>query len=263
MSMRNSGKDFVNPRFPECEVPCFACDRRKTHDNCGLYRSRWEKLIRAACIPLTFRNAEQLLFQPPKGHEHNYRAVLAYVESIEEHVAAGRGLLLQGDVGTSKTTLACAVGLIYLKITSERFLTDPFLDGSAPVRTTVLYLSALEISNLLFRLRADERDAFEVELESKPLLIFDDLGYEKIYDGDFHRSGDFVTTFVQGLVERRHKHCRASIFTTNLTNTELKQIYNKGTIQRISERNHPVIFRGESLREPFRLPGFDPPLREY
>lgn len=255
---RNSGKSPANARFPECKQPCFACDEQKVWESCGLYRQRWPRLLREAGIPSAFHDAEQWLLNPPQGLEASYRAVQAYLDGVEKHVRAGHGLLFQGDHGTSKTSLACAVGMAYLRLTCQVSLTDPFLHETSPLGSPVLYLSALDLSSQLFSLKAEERDSFEKDLAYRPLLIFDDLGYEQPYADAAQVRVNFLTTFVQSLVERRHRHRKAVLFTTNLTPGELNQIYNQGTRQRIAERNHPIILTGSSLRKPFRLPGIPP-----
>lgn len=166
----------------------------------------------------------------------------------------GYGLLLQGNVGTSKTTLCIATALWYLRLTCVDQLTDPFDASGAALQPTAYYFSSLDLANVLFRMERQERRLLEQKLETIPLLVWDDLGYEKPYDES--GQANFLTVFVQALIEKRHKECRATLFTTNLSNSELKKIYNQGTIQRLAEKNHQIVLPGDSLRTRFSLPGF-------
>ena len=213
---------------------------------------RWPLLLRKANIPKIHFQAESFLHQPPNGLESAYRAVHTYIQGLKDYVPSGFGLLLQGDVGTSKTTLSVAVGMMYMRLVCQDQLTDPYDASGETLHPPVYYFSALDLAGMLFGVEKQERNRIERTLERVPLLIWDDLGYERPYDEN--AQANFLTVFVQSLIEKRHKECRTTIFTTNLTNAELNKIYNQGTIQRLAEKNHRVLMQGPSLRKKFLLP---------
>lgn len=136
-----------------------------------------EKRLNAAGIPKRFRGLEI-----DAGD---------YVSSVKE----GRSLILTGNVGTGKTSLACAVA-------------EALID-----RKTVKFTTIADINASLFDKEASENELFR-SLSNTDLLILDDLDKGKL--------GEWSVGLVYRVVNQRYEDCKPIIVTMNCGMTELK-----------------------------------------
>jgi DNA replication protein DnaC len=159
------------------------------------------------------------------------RAVRRYVQSIEEHLDAGRGLWIQGNVGTGKTTLAMLVS-------------KAALDAG---RSVAIY-SLPRLLNLL-RESMDSQEGkldFIDRLTAVDLLHVDDLGAE-------HRT-DWVLEQLYSIVNARYEAERPIVATTNLMPDELSERLGPRTVSRLVEICGDLIpLYGEDKRREFRV----------
>jgi DNA replication protein DnaC len=158
------------------------------------------------------------------------RSVRRYVRAIEDNLASGRGLWIQGDVGTGKTTLAMLVS-------------KAALDTG---RSVAIY-SLPRLLNLL-RESMDSQEGkldFMDRLTAVDLLHIDDLGAEN--------QTDWVLEQLYSIVNARYEAERAIVATTNLMPDELSERLGARTVSRLVEICGDLIpLYGEDKRREFR-----------
>ncbi len=142
-------------------------------------------------------------------------AVRSYIDELDAKIADGRGLWLEGDVGTGKTTLAMLVSKRAIEAGhSAAIYSLPRL--LARIRRTYDGDSS-ELSYLEFFRR----------LTSVDLLHIDDLGAEK--------RSDWVLEQLYAIVDERYATNRSMIVTTNMQVAELEEQIGKRTVSRLAE----------------------------
>ncbi len=156
------------------------------------------------------------------------RAVTDYIENFDAYLSEGRGLWLEGDVGTGKTTLAMLV--------SKRAI------------ETGHSVAIYSLPRLLARIRrtydgeAGELSYLEFfrRLTSVDLLHIDDLGAEK--------RSDWVLEQLYAIVDERYASSLPMIVTTNLPIPELEEQIGQRTVSRLSETCTWIGVHGEDKR---------------
>ena len=142
------------------------------------------------------------------------RAVRRYVDTLDQHLAEGRGIWFQGDVGTGKTTLAMLISAEALRQGhSVAIYSLPRLLGL--LRESFDDDSEASLSTLLDRLAAVE------------LLHVDDVGAEQ--------SSPWVLEQLYTIVNTRYEDGRAMVLTTNLDPPELREQIGERTVSRLVE----------------------------
>jgi DNA replication protein DnaC len=158
------------------------------------------------------------------------RSVKRYVRAVEQNLDSGRGLWIQGDVGTGKTTLAMLVS-------------KAALDAG---RSVAIY-SLPRLLNLL-REAMDSQEGkldFMDRLTAVDLLHIDDLGAEN--------QTDWVLEQLYSIVNARYESERAIVATTNLMPDELSDRLGARTVSRLVEICGDLIpLFGEDKRREFR-----------
>jgi DNA replication protein DnaC len=156
------------------------------------------------------------------------KVVGEFIERIDDRIAEGRGLWIEGDVGTGKTTLAMLVSKHAIEAGhSVAIYSLPKL--LARIRRT--YDSgAGELSYVEF---------FE-RLTSVELLHIDDLGAEK--------RSDWVLEQLYAIVDERYATNRSMLVTTNLELTELEQQIGERTVSRLVEICDVIPLHGDDRR---------------
>jgi DNA replication protein DnaC len=160
------------------------------------------------------------------------RTVRRYVESIEANLDAGRGLWIQGDVGTGKTTLAMLVS-------------KAALDAG---RSVAIY-SLPRLLNLLRESMESEGGLLDFidRLAAVDLLHVDDLGAEN--------RTDWVLEQLYSIVNARYEAERAIVATTNLMPDQLDERLGARTVSRLVEIcGDPLPLHGADRRREFRAP---------
>ncbi|MBX5441127.1 MAG: ATP-binding protein [Solirubrobacteraceae bacterium] len=152
--------------------------------------------------------------------------VRRFCHDIEANLDAGRGIWLEGDPGTGKTTLAMLVSKAAIEAR----------------RTTAIYS--------LPRLMGVLRESIESEegllglldrLATVDLLHIDDLGAE-------HRT-DWVNEQLYSIVNTRYEDQRSIVLTTNATADELEQQIGARTVSRLVEMcGDPLALFGADRR---------------
>jgi DNA replication protein DnaC len=159
------------------------------------------------------------------------RSVRRYVRAIEENLTGGKGLWIQGDVGTGKTTLAMLVS-------------KAALDSG---RSVAIY-SLPRLLNLLRESMDSDKGMLDFmdRLTAVDLLHLDDLGAEN--------SSDWVLEQLYSIVNARYEAERAIVATTNLMPDELSDRLGARTVSRLVEICGDLIpLFGEDRRREFRV----------
>jgi DNA replication protein DnaC len=157
------------------------------------------------------------------------RPVRAFVDGIEGHVDAGRGLWFTGDLGTGKTSLAMLVSRAVEK-TGKSVAVYPVTRLLAEIKDTYDSDSTGSYMQLFRRLC------------SVDLLHLDDLGAEK--------RTEWVLEQLYAIVNERWQDERSIVVTTNITDLdELREQIGARTVSRLLEIcGDPLPIMGPDLR---------------
>jgi DNA replication protein DnaC len=164
------------------------------------------------------------------GAPEQVAIVRRYVARVQDNLDRGRGLWIQGDVGTGKTTLAMLVSKAAL----------------AAGRSVAIY-SLPRLLNLLRESIDSPGGLLDLldRLTTVDLLHIDDLGAEN--------RTDWVLEQLYSIVNARYEAQRAMILTTNLKYEELIAQLGERTVSRLVEICGELIpLYGEDRRREFR-----------
>lgn len=140
------------------------------------------------------------------------RAVLKYVRTIDDQLAAGKGIWFTGDTGTGKTTLAMLVSREALK------------SGHSVAIYSVPRLLAEIRSTFDADATSSYAELFQ-KLTSVDLLHLDDLGAEQ--------QTNWVLEQLYSIINERYEDGRALSVTTNLDESQLKDQIGERTVSRL------------------------------
>jgi DNA replication protein DnaC len=151
-----------------------------------------------------------------------------YIDELGDRIADGRGLWLEGDVGTGKTTLAMLVSKHAIEAGHS--------------------VAIYSLPRLLARIRrtydADARELSYLEffkrLTSVDLLHLDDLGAEK--------RSDWVLEQLYAIVDERYAANRAMVVTTNMNVADLEEQIGQRTVSRLAEMCETLPLFGSDHR---------------
>jgi DNA replication protein DnaC len=162
----------------------------------------WDKVrevtphdLRSACIPE--RKWEVSLDCIPdadyKGH------AVRYIETLEQNIKDGVGLLLWGPYRSGKTSIACVIAVAAIK----HYVSALFLEAHALM------------DGWLGKAPGDEQT--KRKMMASHLLIIDNLGQE--------HGKEYTKATVDYVIRHRAERKRATIVTTNLSLSELEKEY--------------------------------------
>jgi len=154
--------------------------------------------------------------------------VRRYIRDLDPNLETGRGLWLEGDVGTGKTTLAMLVSHHALEAGHDVAIYSlPRL--LAEIRTTFDDASERSYVELLDRLAAVD------------LLHLDDLGAEK--------TSPWVLEQLYAIVNARYEDQKAMLITTNLSSEEIVEQIGARTVSRLEEMCEVLPLYGADQRQ--------------
>ena len=167
----------------------------------------------SAVIP---RRYADVAFERPPVTEIEPRAVVSavrsFVDRIDSHLDAGRGLWFMGPVGTGKTTLAMLVS-----------------KGAIKAGRSVAIYSLPRLLNEIRDTHRSERSHVGLldRLTAVDLLHIDDVGAE--------RTTDWVLEELYSIVNARYEDERSMVITTNLDYDDLCAQITARTASRLAE----------------------------
>jgi DNA replication protein DnaC len=185
----------------------------------------------SAVIPRKFRGVS--FERAPVTHmpEPIVREVRRFVRDLDEHLGAGHGLWLEGDVGTGKTTLAMLVS-------------RAALDAGHSV---AIYSLPRLLAEIRATFEADHQGSyvdFLQRLAAVDLLHVDDVGAEK--------TSPWVLEQLYAIVNERYEDEKSIVITTNLGQQELAEQIGVRTVSRLKEMCDVLPLYGEDARARLR-----------
>ena len=177
-------------------------------------------------IPKRYRNVtmEYIVNRGvPEQSKQNVADVQRYIDNLEDNLQKGNGMVMRGNVGTMKTTLAIAI--MRAVIAKGR---------------NAYFVPMANLIDRLFSGTPDERSKLEQKLQTVSLLVIDDLGME-------YEKG-WVTAKIRAIINNRYNEEKSTIITTNLEK-DINDRYVDGMLDRIASTSTFSNFSGESLRK--------------
>ena len=188
-----------------------------------------EQDLREAGIYERFKDVS---FSSLKGVEgsirDNAKLVFNYAKHIDKHMAAGTGLILSGNYGTMKTTLAVCVLKYYMEQGGKG-----------------LFIPMCSLMDSLYTMKArnvEEWSRFEMRIRNTGLLVIDDLGGEDT-------GAPWVASKVNSIITERYNRKKPIIITTNLTQQELEGTYPGRLLDRLRSTSYYLSFTADSKRK--------------
>lgn len=166
----------------------------------------------------------------PDNVKVNYQKIKHYAEDIDSKIHDGVGLVLSGDYGTMKTTLAVAV----LRHWLER-----------GIMSRGMFVPMCSLIDNLFTMRSGDREEwarYENRIRNTTLLVIDDLG------GELAGGQEWVLSKVDSIITERYNKMLPVIITTNFNKEQLVNSYSGRLIDRIRSSCMMLTFHGHSQR---------------
>jgi len=181
----------------------------------------------SAVIPKKYRGAS--FDRPPVSDmpEALTRGIRRFARNVGDELGAGRGLWLEGSVGTGKTTLAMLVS-------------RAALDAGHSV---AIYSLPRLLAEIRATFEADHEGSyvdFLDRLVAVDLLHVDDVGAEK--------TSPWVLEQLYAIVNGRYESERSVVITTNLGRDALAEQVGERTVSRLEEMCTLVPLYGEDAR---------------
>jgi DNA replication protein DnaC len=158
------------------------------------------------------------------------RSVLRFCRDINANLDSGRGLWLEGDTGTGKTTLAMLVS-------------KAALDAG---RSVAIYSMPKLLAEIRGTFDSDNDDSYaklRARLAAVDLLHLDDVGAEQ--------QTEWVLEQLYSIVNERYEDGRSIMITTNLTIDQLREQVGDRTVSRLAETCDQYPLFGPDRRREF------------
>ena len=176
---------------------------------------------------VTFEAIERRGLPESDNIRHNYQAVKEYARNLKDNLKNGYGLILAGNYGTMKTTMAVAVLQECLKLNRIGLL--------------VPMCSLIDNLYTMKSLNKEEWARYETRIRSTPLLVIDDLGSE-------NTDQSWILSKVDSIITERYNKMLPIIVTTNLDKDELAGTYSGRIMDRLKNTSQYLPFYAESQR---------------
>lgn len=220
-------------------LPCFdlhkvfkalRAGRGGIEDRPELIRESFQRKQRLANLPVryqacTWGDLEQRGM--PEDIQANYEIIKNYAIHFKDAQKTGSGLVLAGNVGRMKTTLASAV--------CNQLLWAGF---------SVFFVPMAELLQMMLsygkRQSGIELDNLQRRVRDVDLLILDDVGAEY--------KNDWVIQSFDAMISNRYNNLKPVLITTNLAMSGIGKLYQMRIFDRLRQCNLLLSFYGSSLR---------------
>lgn len=163
---------------------------------------------------------------------------LSFKQQASKVFSSGKSLALLGNCGVGKTHLAVAMLNIWCE--QNKHLKQDFDSAS---RYFAYFLPSNEFFMEL-KSTFDLKDKSELDIiadyGNRPLLIFDDLGSEKVTD--------WSRQVFYTLIDYRYREMKQTIITSNLTLNEIAEKFDDRIPSRLCEMGEVITLKGEDRR---------------
>lgn len=176
---------------------------------------------------VTFDAIEKRGLPNSKNIRSNWDHVKEYAATLDFQISHGYGMILAGDYGTMKTTMAVAV--------LRKWIDTDHCGLIVPMCSLIDNLYTLRATN------REEWAKYEQRLRSTPLLVLDDLGGEET-------EKSWVLAKVDSIITERYNKMLSVIITTNLTQDELAGTYSGRIMDRLRNTSKYLGFDEKSQR---------------
>jgi DNA replication protein DnaC len=212
---------------------------------------RFQAVWSSCSIPSRLSHATLANYQPDGAEkEAALHKCRTFAENGLDNISRGRGLFLQGPVGTGKSHLSVAVLREIILNNPERFGTPPSLSDFYDEYAYEGYrCSMVSVVELLESLRdaigsAKKKEAVRCKLyriKCDDFIILDDIGAE--------RPSEFAAEQLFIIIDLRYRTKRSTFFTSNCTLKELEDLIGERSVSRIFEMCEGVRVSGEDWRK--------------
>lgn len=176
---------------------------------------------------VTFASIEAKGLPNNPSIRRNYERVKEYADHLAEEVRKGNGLILAGNYGTMKTTMAVAI--------LRKWMDMDHMGLMVPMCSLIDNLFTMQALN------KEECARYEKRIRSIPLLILDDLGGE-------NTDQSWIRSKVDSIITERYNKMLPTIITTNLGQGGLENAYSGRILDRLKSTSYYLRFDGESER---------------
>lgn len=208
-----AGSWWFPPRC-DCEVEEF--NRKEAARLAQEEQDRLDRIFGLFEVPNRFQERRLENFRPDTGSQDAFETVRRFIESLDQHVAEGAGVWLEGDNGNGKTHLAASV----YHVAKERRLTSVFV-------VVPDFLDQIKQTFDRKKKKASDLEDWQLinPIKTAKVVILDDIGVANASDWDRK------TLFT--IVNYRYEHKLTTIITTNKNADELVEIIGKATVDRL------------------------------
>lgn len=217
---------FGKIRRPMCLCKCAAAKRDEEEAE-HKRRERQQMIQRLRKSGFPDEEMQKWTFANDDGANERISTVARnYVNSFEEMLKEGKGLLLFGTVGTGKTFISACIA-------------NALIDKGYPCLVT----NFARLTNTIGGMFEGKQEYLD-SLDRYDLLVIDDLASE--------RDTEYMGEIVQNIIDARYRAGKPLIVTTNLTANELKnpaEIRKQRVFSRLFEMCIPLEVSGADRRK--------------
>ena len=181
-------------------------------------RAKYLRRLERSGIPQRFRGV-QFGKLNSNVYPRQQQSVTAFVQSVANGDAVGHGLILSGDVGTGKTTLAVAA-----------------IDRFCQIGINAFFIQSGAIIGAILNKHNDDDSC---KLRRSDVLVIDDFTVPK---------NDTEYGLLDELICHRYNNMQRTIITTNLTLAQMEETWNARILDRLRSTSQVLLFQGASLR---------------
>lgn len=192
-----------------------------------------KEVIRRCNIHAEFQDKNFNTFQITSENMPIFNTINKYIENIDKALRRGKGLYIFGDCGVGKTHLAVAMAHELINKEIDTLFS-----------TVTEYLNSIKST---FNGDGESEEIRDI-YSNVEVLILDDIGKEN--------ATSWSAEEVFALIDSRYRNCKTTIYTSNFTLEELKNIYEKSkkytgkSIEsRLYEKNVQLNLRGMDYRK--------------